>query len=210
MNLIKKSALALAALVAAGIINAQSNAAAKPAGALGIRYADVSFNLQDYRNFGDHGYGLSAAVNLPVLSNLDVNLSYGHSWLNSSFDLKGDVLGAAATYFTTVGNAKPFVGLGLGYEWDRLSSLGTTVRDDYGIWGAAVGFEVPVSVVTVTPSITYVDGFKSSVDYSLTYAVEGSYWFTKTVAGYANVSYNDPKGSGGESWNYTLGVRLKF
>lgn len=210
MNLIRKSTVALAALVAAGAIHAQSETVAKPIGSLGVRYVDISLGLEDYRGLSDNAYDASVAVNLPVLSSLDVGFSYGHVWLNSTADLDGDVLAASATYFTKIDTVKPFFSLALGYQWQRASGFGVTVKDDSGLWGAAIGFEVPVQAVTLTPRIAYVDGFDSDVGHEVSYGVEASCWLTAKVAGFVDVSYSDPQGSGGESWNYSLGVRLKF
>lgn len=209
MNLIKKSILVLAALAAVSSIHAQTGAATKPTGSLGLRYAEASFGTQEFSNVGDNAYAAGLAVNLPVRASLDVTFSYSHSWLNSSFDLDSDALSASATYFTTIGRAKPFFALGLGYEWDRFAGAGIAYRDSYGIWGGAIGVEVPVAFVTLTPRISYVDDFESGADYSVSYGIEASHWFTPKLAGYAGFAYNDPKG-GGDSWNYTLGVRLKF
>lgn len=210
MNLIQKTTLVLSTLVAATIIHAQNNASGQPAGSLGVRYAEAAFGVQDFQNFGDNAYQGSLSVNIPVQASLDVGLSYGHAWLDSTVDQRSDALAASATYYTAIGSVKPFLGLAVGHQWDRASFLGSTAHDDFWFWGAAIGVEIPVQAVTLTPRLTYVDGLESGHDYNVTLGTEASYWFTNQVAGFVDVSYSDPKGNSGESWNYSAGVRLKF
>lgn len=207
MNLIKKSMLALSALAAVSTMHAQSDVA-KPTGALGIRYAEASFGLQDIKHLSDHAYSLGASVNLPIQSSLDLGFGYSYAWLDSSIDLRSEVLAASVTFHEKIKSVTAFTSVALGYQWDR--ARGYSAKDSAGVWGVAVGVEVPLRAVTLTPAISYTDSFEGNRDYALSYGVEASHWFTAKLAGFADVSYIDPKGRGDETWNYSVGVRLKF
>lgn len=208
MNLIKKSMLALSALAAVSTMHAQSDVA-KPTGALGIRYAEASFGVQDIKHLSDEAYSLGASVNLPIQSSLDLGFGYSYAWLDSVGELRSEVLAASLTFHEKIQGVTAFTSVALGYAWDRAALSGVTARETAGVWGVAVGVEVPFRAVTITPRISYTDSFKSYRDYSVNYGVEATHWFTAKLAGFADVSYIDPKGSD-ESWNYTVGLRLKF
>lgn len=109
-------------------------------------------------------------------------------------------------------------------------------RADEAVWGLAAGVEIPLGRVTLTPSISYQDRFDrdnglafvdttnppspGSVGRVITldrdggagfaYSVEASTWFTRTLGGFADVSYSDPTGGGTQSWTYKVGARLRF
>ena len=210
MNLSKKITLVLAAVAATSASFAQTAPAANAStGLLGQRYAEVSFGLADAQGSSDNTYGLG--VNLPVCPNVDLGFNYGYSWLNSGgLKLRDHALNASATGYTNYAGVKPFVGVGLGYQWSKAKFGSFSTNNDIGTWALGVGFEVATGEITLTPSISYVDGFKSRDAGAFNYGVEASTWITKTLGGFADVSFSDIEGSGGQSWNYTIGVRVRF
>lgn len=179
-------------------------------GVLGQRYADVSFGAQDFHGFSDNAYGLGVGASLPFNESLDVGFGYGYNWLDSNAELRSQTLSTSATAYTHYKGVKPFVGAALGYQWTKTKFSTFSVKNHDWVWGLGVGVEVPVGVVTLTPSIGYADTFDGGGNGYYTTGIEANHWFTKTVAGYADVSFSDVRGSGGESWLYSIGVRVKF
>lgn len=215
MNQIKKTMIALSVLVAAGTVLAQSTESS-PAGNLGVRYAEATFGAQDLPGISDNAYSLGAAVNLPVHTNIDVGLGYSHDWLKfdgnsqqSAFDLRSDTLLASVTLHVPVQRVNVFTSIALGYRWDRVSGFMAGSGDE-GVWGAAAGVEVPLPGVTLTPVIAYTDSLEGFGAGTFAYGIEASRWFTTKLGGFASASYLDPKAFSEGSWNYAIGVRLKF
>jgi hypothetical protein len=200
---------ALLAVAATGTSYAQQAPAAHDAsGLLGQKYAEVSFGMQDIYHVSPNGYSLGVSSNVPVTRYLDIGAGYSYDWIKGNVHGHTNTLGATATAYTTVAGVKPFAGVGLGYEWIRAAGFG----DDFALWAAAVGVEIPTRIVTITPTITYSDDFqrssRSSQDF--TYGVDVSRWITKTTAAFIGVNYSDTLSSTADAWTYTVGARLKF
>ncbi len=209
MNLTKKIILALGTLTAVAMCNAQSSAAASaPAGVLGQEYTELSFGVQDIQKTSVNSYSLGAAQNKPLTANIDLNGSYSYGWLDGSGRGHSNVIGATATGYTKWNGVKPFAGLGLGYQW--ISARG--FRDNNAIWGAAVGVEIPVGEFSITPSIRYSDDFRSARRSSqdVTYSTEVSTWVSKDLSVFGGIGYTDTRKSPFDSWNYTVGLRIKL
>lgn len=209
MKLTQKITLALGVL-AAGTSFAQTTAS-QPAGLLGQRYAELSFGAQDLKQLKPNLYGFGAGVNTPLIpGSFDVGASYDYSWIRGS-GLRGsaNTFGGYGTFYTAVGGVKPFVGAGVGWEWSRARGFGS---GDQGLWGAAVGVEIPVGVLTLTPRLAYGDDFENSKNSTqqFTYGIEANYWVNAKTAVYGGLGFTDVRSSPLESWNYQVGLRLKF
>ncbi len=209
MKLTQKITLALGLLAAAGTSIAQT--ASNSTGLLGTRYVEYSFGGQDIAQLKPNLYSLGASVNAPLVPGaFDVGASYEYSWIRGS-GLRGhsNSFGGYGTFYTALAGVKPFVGAGVGWQWSRTRGFG---GDDQGVWGAAVGVEIPAGAFTLTPRIGYGDDFESSVNSSqqVTYGVDANYWVNAKTAVYGAVSFTDVRASSLESWNYEVGVRLKF
>jgi len=206
MNPTKKITLALG-LVVAGASFAQTASTTAPAiGVLGQSYSEFSYGVTDITRVSKDQQNLGVAANVPVTPHLDLGASYGYSWLRG-IGHTNDVA-AGATAYTAWNGVKPFVGAGLGYEWDRYG----TSRDDSATWGLAAGVEIPVSVVSITPQVVYADDFhgRANSAQQWTYGVEGNYWITKTAAVFGDVGYVDVHGTSDHAWQYTVGARFRF
>ena len=208
MNLTKNTLLALGAFAAAAASFAQTAPApaAAPVGLLGQSYSEASFGFTEIKHFAKDQYSLGVASNLPVAPNFDLGAGYSYSWLRGLGHTHTIVGGATA--YTTFNGVKPFASAALGYQWDRYAGF----RDDQAIWGGSVGVEIPVSVISVTPRISYADDFHGTArsTQQWTYGVEANYWVTRTAAVYADVSYSDVKDTKVDAWTYTVGARFKF
>lgn len=208
MNAIKTSALALLAIGSALLTNAQTVPSAAPVGVLGHRYTEINFGAQDIKGINRNVYGLGIEGNTPVSSNLDVGLGYTYNWIGGAFKGHANTLGATATAYTAMNGVKPFVGVGLGYRWEDFGGF----DNNYGLWGAAVGVEIPVGAFSFTPAISYGDDFESTANSSqqFNYGVDVNYWFSTASAVTAGASFTNEYRGNGESWNYTVGYRWKF
>jgi hypothetical protein len=213
MTLTKKILLALGVAAAAGAMHAQMTSTTTPVGVLGHSYTELSLGLQDIKNLSPHFYDASIGGNVPVTPNLDLAAGYSYGWIRGSAfgtSLRGhsNTVTTTATAYTLTGGVKPFVGVGLGYEWTHFAGF----RDNHGLWGAAVGVEIPAGRVSITPRIVYADDFESSSSSSqqTTYEVEGNYWVSAKTGVFASLGKTDVHHDSGESWNYRLGVRMKY
>ncbi len=209
------SVLAALAVSASAFAQPTSTTTSSSGGLLGQRYVEGSFGLEDTKDLSDDLYDVGIAINLPVLPGVDIGLGYSYSWADigtsvGTVDVTGHTVGASATLYSTTGAVKPFIGGSIGYQWAE-AKLGTiTADDESGIWNAGIGVEVPFGPVLLTPSIVYSDSFEDDGDGSFLYGVEANYWFTPKVGGFADVTNANVRGSSGESWIYTVGLRVKL
>lgn len=209
-NLTKKITLALGVIAATAASYAQQPAASTttPIGILGRQYTELSFGVQDIKHLSPDAYSLGVAGNVPVAANIDLGAAYTYGWIRGGLNAHGNTLSTSATLHTTYSGMKPFAALALGYQWAH----GAGFKDDYGVWGGAIGVEIPVGACTVTPSVAYADDFLGSRKSSqeIIGNVEANHWFSQTTAGFVGVGYGDTQRSGADSWNYSVGLRLKF
>lgn len=199
--------------------------AAPSGGLLGKRYVDLNFGVQDIKHFPKNAYNVGLSANLPVAPGVDLGAGYAYSWLSGTTTtprVRSDIIQGTVTLFppnaTFSNGARPFVAAGIGYQWDNVSLSGTphsfnfSSDADYGLWGLALGVEIPVKAFSLTPVISYNDDFRNSHQSSQAYdyGVEANCWVTDEVAVYGGIAYEDVRHSNLDSWNYNAGVRLKF
>ena len=199
-------ALGLAASALTG--RAQTTTAANPVGTLGHSYTEVSFGAQDIQHVTPNFYDLGLSGNVPVAPNFDFGGGYSYGWIQGSAPGHTNTLNAYTTAYLTTHGARPFASAGLGYQWAHFA--GTS--NDEGFWTAAIGVEIPAGLFSITPRIAYIDDFHRSGNSSqqTTYEVEGNYWMSPRTAVFANLGQTDVHGSAFDSWNYRVGVRMKF
>jgi predicted porin len=209
MKLTKKITLALGVLAAVSTSMAQN--ASNSLGLLGERYSDFNFGVADLKHVSTHGYSLGAGVNLPILPGaLDLGATYDYSWLRGSgARAHANTIGINTRLYTALGGVKPFVGGAFAWQGSRIRGFGT---EDRALWNLSVGAEIPVGALTLTPRIAYDDDFEESFNSSqqLTYAVEANYWLNRKTAVYGSVGYTDVNSSSFSTWNYQVGVRVRF
>jgi hypothetical protein len=211
MNLVKKSVIALAALIIVGASHAQQPASGGTAsGRLGQRYAGASIGVADFKDTAEEFIDTSIGVNLPITKSVDLDFGYDYQWLdNSPIDLTAHSVDAGATVYTSWHGVKPFASASLAYLWSKASYAGVSLKDNDGFYGVSVGFEAPVGAIVLTPAIGYSDSFDNSGDPTYSYGVDIHHWFTSKFGARAAVSYSD-YGSSVSSWNYRIGLRMKF
>lgn len=220
MKLSRNLLLAVAALSAVDLVYADGSAGSPAAestdGVIGQRYVDLNFGVEHVKHLSDNTYDVGAAVNVPVTSYMDAAVGYDYSWINSTLDGRAHAFTLTDTVYGTLDSgAKPFLAVGIGYERDRISGAGfKTDTAEFGIWGLGVGIEVPTAVkgLSVTPAISYSDDFRKARNSTQArqYGVEVNYWLNAKWGVYGDISYADVLHSGADSWNYTVGARLKF
>ena len=209
MNLTKNIIVALG-LLTAGVCAAQTTPPGGD-GLLGHRYTELSLGLQDIEESSDHGYAVGARANNPLIPGvLDAGASYSYSWIRGRFRGHANTVGGYATAYAPFRGVKPFAGAGLGYQWTSFS-FGNS--DDYAIWGATAGVEIPAGPrVTITPRINYADDFDNGRNggRTWTFQAEANYWFSATSAVYGSVGKSNVRRSPMDSWNYEIGLRARF
>lgn len=185
---------------------------AAPDGVLGQRYVSVNGDVVDFEFSRDHGYSTALGANLPVAPRLDWGLGYAYGWFNTTgLSVREHTLSTSLVWHADGPSLKPFAGAGLGYDWTRDYFNWTSVSDSRGRWSAAVGVEIPLGALTVTPSIGYEDWFDGGREGTMLFGVELNAWFTPRVGGFANFThlaeYRDDAGSASL---YRAGLRFKF
>lgn len=210
MNLVRKTAIALAMIAVVGASHAQQTAtSSSPTGRLGQRYVGTSFGIANLNGASEELYDTSIGVNLPVTKSIDVDFGYSYQWLTDNpVDLSAHIIDAGATLFTSTHGVKPFVNASLAYSWSKASYGGASLSEDDGAYGISLGLEAAVGAVILTPAISYTDSFDDS-DPTYNYGIDAHYWVTPKVGVRAAVSYSD-YGSSLEAWNYRIGLRVKF
>jgi hypothetical protein len=209
MKLTKKITLTLGLLAAASASIAQTTAS-RAQGLLGQRYVDVGVGVQDADQLSDHLYSAAAAVNLPLVPNVsDVGFNYTYSRFKGPIRANGNAIGGNLRVYAPLQGVKPFAGVNVGWQWTAIDGFDD---DDYGVWGATAGVEIPLGAFVITPRIVYSDDFESSLNSSQdwTYEVEANYWFSTTSAAYVSVGKTDGRRGSIDTWNYRAGVRFRF
>lgn len=181
---------------------------ANPVGTLGHNYTEVSFGAQDIQHIAPNLYDLSVGANVPVAPNFDLGAGYSYGWIRGNAPGHTNSLSASTTAYMTTRGPRPFISAGLGYRWMHVAGN----RDDEGFWSAAVGIEIPVGLVSLTPRIAHVDDFHhgGASSQQTTYEVEANYWMSPRAAVFATGGHSDVHGSAFDSWNYRVGLRMKF
>lgn len=206
MTLTKKISFALGLLAAASAMNAQNAAIDTPVGVLGQRYVDLSFGAQDIDDFSKNVYNTSLEANLPVSPSLDLGVGYSYGWFRGTPRGHVNTLSASGTFYAPLGGVKPFLSAAIGHQWSRFAGF----RDNAGVWGAAVGVEIPFGTLALTPRIAYSDDFEGGSSNDFTYEVEAHYWVSQRTAVYGTIGRTELDNSPADSWNYQLGLRWKF
>lgn len=209
MNLIKKTTLALTLLAAAGTSFAQT-ATKSSNGLLGQRYAEFSYSLADLDSVSTNGHGLALKLNAPVVpALLDVGAGYEYDWIGGRARGHANTFTGTGTAYVPLQSAKVFFAATLGYQW---TSLPFNLGDHDAFWNAAVGFEIPVGALTVTPRIVYGEDFNGKVgnNDTWTYEVEGNYWFSAKTGAFASAAFEDIHRSSIDIWIYKVGLRFRF
>lgn len=212
MNPAKKSAIALAALIIVSVGHAQQPAPSgtTTTGRLGQRYVGASFGVANFKDTPERGHDTSIGVNLPITPSIDVDFGYSYQWLgNSPVDLTGNSVDAGATLYKSWRGVKPYASASLGYSWSEASYAGSSIESNDGFYVVSVGFEAPVGPIVLTPAIGLYRPFESDSDTTSFYGVDAHHWFTSKIGARAGVSYAD-YGDGFSSWDYRIGLRVKF
>ena len=211
MNLTRNITLALG-LVVGSVSFAQTTTASNDNAALGLlghRYTELILGLQDYNDVSDAGFIAGASANNPLVPGmLDAGASFTYNYVPGPTDTSDghtNTISGYAIAYIPFKRVKPFIGGRLGYEWSSFGSDG-----EQGLWGFIVGVECAIRAVTITPRISYTDGFENSRVEAWTYQVEASYWYNDTGALFGSISFSDAHRSSSDSWSYQVGMRARF
>ncbi|GEM_PF-2705429 len=174
-------------------------AAAPSSGLLGKRYVEASLFLVDYQVIRDDGYGVGAAVNVPVAPNFDVGASFQHNWLEGDAGSNFQDLAVHATAYAECGDFRPFAKVTLAHEWWHTSS-------DFW-YQFDVGSEYLVTErFSVSARVNWSEYLASDWDGGVFgVAARANYWLTPDVATSATVSYTE-----GGTWTYGVAVVFQF
>ena len=205
MNLTRNITLALGLMVGSVSFAQTTTANGIGLGLLGHRYTELILGLQDINDVSDAGFIAGASANNPLVPGmLDAGATFTYNYVPGPDDGHANTLSGYAIAYAPLKGFKPFAGARLGYQWTSFGS-----GDEQGLWGFIVGAEIPARHVTITPKVTYSDGFENSREV-WTYQVEANYWFNETGAVFGSIGRTDIRGSSFDSWNYQAGMRARF
>lgn len=210
MKLNQQITLTLGLLAAGTVGYGQNTTSPAPAGVIGQQYTEVSFGLQDVKGVSAYGQTLTAGATTPYLpGQLDTGGSYSYSWIGGANNGHAHTLSGYARAYTALRGMKPFIDANLGWQWSKTRFAGSERR---GLWGSAIGVEIPAGTVVVTPRISYADDFESSKksEQGWTYQVEANHWFSPRTAVFGSIGYTNLNHSSQASWNYLIGLRGRF
>lgn len=175
-------------------------------GVLGQNYAEFSLGWAKINHARDI-YDGSFTGNVAVARNLDLAGTIGYGWVHGKNEGHANLLGGNATYFLNHAGTKPFASVALGYQ----SGTGRLKFSDW-VWGVGAGCEIPLSGMTLTPRISYLDDFRGSRRSSqqVTFETEGNWWLGRSTSLFASLGYTDVHRSSFDSWNWRAGVRFGF
>lgn len=196
-------------------------------GLLGQRFAELGYSYLDFRGdlppaIADSHVDLGhLSGNVPLAPGFDAGLNYGYAREETSggsfrSDIYTHSLAASATLYTVTGTTKPFLNVAVGHAWSRISTRvagfpGSTQHESSWYWSAGIGAEIALGQFAVTPRISYTDGFESQSSGSWRYGVELHHWFSRTIGGYADVTYSPGESDfAPEAWTYSVGLRYRF
>ena len=132
-----------------------------PAGLLGARYTEVSYNYIDLSG-SNHADGFVAKFNQPLQANFDLTSSY--SWAKAdfgAFDATVQDLDVGLTAYSALSWGRPYAAAAVGWQWAKAAGF----REDSFVYKVGTGVEFQVSpALTVTPFVNFVraTGFNSS------------------------------------------------
>jgi hypothetical protein len=195
--------LTLALGVAALTTPAFAQSSEAGSGLLGKRYAEAAGFAIDYNHYEDNGYGLGAAVNVPVAAHLDVGAFFNHTGIEGhSSDPSNDDfqdLAGYVTAYTAVGDFRPFARATLAYEW-------WSVSDDAWYQLDAGSEYLVTDRLSVSAEVSW-DEFLAE-DWNGGYfstGVRANFWVTETIATSASVTYTE-----GGNWGYGVAAVFQF
>jgi hypothetical protein len=188
--------------LAAGL--AVSASVASAAGQVGQRYLKATLDgvFWDDDSGLDDGIGGTLTFNQPLAKNFDLGLGYSH--LRSDLpdiddgeggeidggDITGDVFSFSGTWFTPAANGKLFVRGTI--AWSDLDFDVTIGDDDEWLWALETGLEIPLGQrATITPYISYTDGFDGSIDGIFDFGVMADFDVTSRTSIVVGASIND-------------------
>lgn len=171
-------------------------------GLLGATYALLDMGVVQERHGNGRTYGPTVGVNLAVTDNTDVTTTVGYA-KQRKWPTDGNLyqLGADWNFHLNLGQWKPFVVAGLGYQFSRAAS-----DDDFGLWNAGAGVEYVVAPRTaLTLKAVDTGAFSRSIASAWQYSFSASHWLQHHLAVTAGVTFVENQAIG-----YTIGVRWGF
>jgi len=177
--------LALAIAVPAFAQTAAPVAAQEPASPslLGKRYVEVVTGLVSASP--DDTYGIGAAFNAPIATNLDVGVTFQHNWLEGDSSDNYQDLAVNLTGYQDFGKVRAFGRATLGYEW------WTTADESWYQFEAGAEYAVS-SRLLVSAQVGWYDYFSSNTaDGAFSGGPKVTYWTSSTIALSGTVSFQE-------------------
>jgi opacity protein-like surface antigen len=202
MKLTSKLIAIIAAAAAVSSVQAQ--------GLIGENYYSLDSGYLRYEGFD--GLQLGASVNMPVSAGVDFGAGYAYGTdLESGVSIRTHtVMAGLRGYYTFADGVKPYAQAGVGYSYGKVRMGGFSESDDDFYWSVGIGTEFVLGqALSVTPSITYLDGFSSGVDREISYGISANYWLSQDWAVSGGFSYGDERGPG-HSKTYLLSLIRRF
>lgn len=187
-------------------------------GILGHQFADVGFGWTDFRHSDTEGYDGAFSANVPLAAGFDAGLGYNYYWeaqhrdplTRSSMNARNHTLSTYGKFYAPMNGVKPFLGGGVGYQWEHGDIQSLRTFDHAWVWTAMGGVEIPFGTFAVTPQVAYDDTMHGGSVGTWSYGAQVHHWFNEQIGGYVDATYLDPQRNGTELWRYGAGVRYRF
>lgn len=215
MNSFRTSLLVIAATAALLLcLQLRAQAATPESGLIGKRHAGLDFTYDHFQSSRvDKALGLAGALNVPVSSELDFNVSYAYADASgASYDALDKTLGLSLLVHQPTEYGRGYFAGTLGHSWHRLDTSLSGIRDNGAFWGVRAGYEIPFrNGAAINAGLAYTDAFDHSLhrNRQLRYFAEASRWLTRDLAGVVSASYRQIKDAP-DAVTFTIGMRVAF
>jgi outer membrane protein with beta-barrel domain len=199
---------------------ANDSAAPSPAetgGTLGRTYLSVDTSLLHFSDVAGspNGVGADFGANIPMGDHFDYSLGYAFEDSRShDFNLTDNSFSNSVKSYYKFGHVSPYATLGVGYEWERVTS-GTTVlslpdRFDRLDYDVGAGLEFPLtSEASLRAGIGDDDSsLRRPRARDWDYDLSANYWLGSVVGTFVGAEVRNGRGGALNATEFTIGLRF--
>lgn len=149
--------------------------------------------------------GLSFEYNQPLNSGFDLNIGMSDAWSSQFWgtrERQKTVDASAVAFMPDVSWGRPFIGVGAGWTWTKVSND----RDNSFLYTIDTGVEFQVTkALSVTPLVSFTDTTSIHTDNKWSYGAKANYWITRQWAVTAAVMRDNMVNT-----TYSVGANYRF
>jgi hypothetical protein len=210
-------AISTVAPAASAANDAAAPSPADTGGTLGRTYLSVDTSLLHFSDVADspNGLGADLGANIPMVDHFDYSLGYAFEDSRShDFNLTDNSFSNSVTTYYKFGHVSPYASMGLGYEWERVTS-GTTVltlpdRFDHLDYDVGAGLEFPLtSEASLRAGVGDDDSsFRRPRARDWDYDLSANYWLGSVVGTFVGAEVRNGRGGALNATEFTIGLKF--